>query len=276
MTLSELNPYVRFARRQERKFAEEERVAADHRLFIVESGSARFYLKGQLYTLEANDVIFWRAGIPYRVEAEADTVISGCNFDFVHTHRTVLHPVFPVSADTPGIAVLEPDTFTDTEFLQDVCLIRNAHGVRHRLHTLYEEYESKQIFYEQRCSALMKEVLTLCLRLAGGNQAASSAQITQQILAYIRQHYSKQLTNEHFSQVFHYHPNYISQLVKEQTGLPLHRYIRTYRIYQALELLQTTELSVTQVAEAVGMPDIQQFSKAFKQIVGVSPGTFLK
>lgn len=276
MTLAEINPYIRFARRQERKFAQEEKIAPDHRIFIIEKGSAVFYLDGYVCQAEKGDVIYWHAGVRYRVEQSEDAVISGCNFDFVRTDSTVLLPVFPVNADQFDGLVLEQADFSDTDLFDSFCCIRSAYGILPKLHELYEEYGSRQIFYEQRCSALLKDVLMLCLRFLSGNQAEASAKITQQVLAYIQQHYSEDLTNGHFAKAFHYHPNYISQLVKEQTGLPLHRYIRTYRIHMAFDLLQTTELTVAQIAELVGIPDIHQFSKAFKQIIGISPSNFRK
>ena len=276
MTLSEINPYVRFIRRQECGFPLWERVAYDHRIFLVEKGCAVFYLDGQAYKAEKNDVVFWRSGIPYRVEHTPDAVISGCNFDFVRTNSTVLLPVSPVNASQFHDQVLEQVDFSDTPMFDSALCIRNAYGVRTKLHELYEEFESKQNFFEQRCSALLKDILMLCLRFSGGNHAGSSAKITQEVLAYIKQHYAENLTSEHFAEIFHYHPNHISQLIKGNTGLPLHRYIRTYRVYIALDLLQTTELSMAQIAEQVGMGDIHQFSKAFKQIIGVSPSSFRK
>lgn len=276
MTLTDINPYLRFARRRECAFPSFDRVAGDHRLFILEKGSAVFHLDGQALKAEKGDVIFWRSGIRYRVESSPDAVISGCNFDFVRTADTPLLPLYPVSAEQFSGAVQERIEFSDTHAFDHALCIRNAHGILTKLHEIYEEYESRQIFYEQRCSALLKDVLVLCVRFLNGSQAASSARITQEVLSYIRQHYAEPLTNEHFSEVFHYHPNHLSQLVKEQTGLPLHRYIRTLRVYAALELLQSTRLTIAQIAEQVGIGDIHQFSKAFKQIIGTSPSAFRK
>ena len=276
MTIQEINPYVRFARWQEANFPKWERIAYDQRLFIVEKGNVTFYVGDQVYKAEKGDVIFWRAGIRYRVEAAPGAVISGCNFDFVRTEHTVLPPVFPANMDQYTGEVLETVDFSDTRMFDSVLFLRHSYGIQPKLHKLYEEYESKLIFYEHRCSALLKDELILCLRFSGGSWEGPSGQITQAVLDHIRQHYREDLTNAHFERVFHYHPNYISQLVKSSTGLPLHRYIRTYRVHAALDLLQSTELSVAEIAEQVGIRDIHQFSKTFKQIIGSSPSSFRK
>ena len=276
MTVSEINPYVRFARRQEFLFPQTERIAYDHRLFIVEKGKAVFYLEGTEYTLEVGDAIYWPAGVRYRVVLPPGTVISGCNFDFFRRPDTELLPIYPVSATSFAGTISELPAFSDIPAFNGICCFRNTYGVLPKLHELYEEFDSRQLYFEQRCSALLKDALMLCLRFYNRSYTAGATQIAQEVLRYIRQHYSEDLSAQTFAELFHYHPNHISQLIKEQTGLPLHRYIRTYRIYAALELLQTTSLPISQIAEQVGMPDIHQFSKAFKQIIGTPPSSFRK
>ena len=276
MTVYEINPYVRFARRQEFRFPPEETIAYDHRIFIVEKGSAAFYLEDQEFFLEAGDVLYWPAGIRYRAALAPDAVVSGCNFDFCHRENTALLPIFPVKTPQFTGRVIEKPFFSDIPAFNGICCFRNTYGVLPKFHELYEEYESKQLYYEQRCSALLKDALMLCLRFYNRTRTAGAARITREVLDYIREHYSEELTAERFGALFHYHPNHISQLIREQTGLPLHRYIRTYRIYAALDLLQSTRLSIGEIAEQVGMPDIHQFSKAFKQIIGTPPSSFRK
>jgi len=275
MLLRELNPYVRFARRREFRFAPVESVAPDHRIFIVEKGAANFFLEGQCYRLEKDDVIFWRSGLRYRVELMPDTVVSGCNFDFLWKEDTVLLPISPSKGQLTE-PVLEPEGFSDTRLFDRVFCVRNTYGILPKFHELYEEYESKQILWEQRCGALLKDILVLCLRFSESNQSSGSAWVAREVLGYIRQNYPMRLTNEVFSQMFYYHPNHISELVKSQTGLPLHKYIRTYRIYAAVDLLQSTDLPVAEIADRVGFGDVQQFSKAFKQVLGVPPSSYRK
>ena len=276
MTLFEINPYVRFARRQEFRFPPEETVAYDHRIFIIEKGTADFYLGDVAYSLEAGDVIYWPSGIRYRAVLSPDAVVSGCNFDFIRTERTVLMPLHPSSPEQFTGSLVEIPDFSDAPAFRGVCCFRNTYGILPKLHELYEEFESKQLFFDQRCGALLKDVLMLCLRFYNRKSTAGAARVTQEVLAYIRQHYGGPLSGQQLAELFHYHPNHLSQLIKEQTGLPLHRYIRTYRIHAALDLLQSTRLSISEIAEQVGMEDIHQFSKAFKQIVGTSPSSFRK
>ena len=276
MTVSEINPYVRFARFVESRFFIEDRIPYDHRLFFVEKGKAVFYFADAVYELEAGDAIYWPAGTRYRVEPSTDTIVSGCNFDFFRRPDTELLPLYPARTVQFSGRVSEKPNFSDMPAFNGICCFRNTYGVLPKLHELYEEFDSRQLYFEQRCSALLKDALMLCLRFYNRDRSSGAARLTREILSYIRQNYSSDLSAEHFGEVFHYHPNYISQLIKDQTGLPLHQYIRTYRMYTALELLQASELSIGEIAEQVGMPDIHQFSKAFKQIIGTPPSSFRK
>ena len=113
MTLSAINPYVRFARRREFRFPPEETIAYDHRIFIVEKGSALFYVADEEYHLEAGDVIYWPSGICYRTVLSPDAVVSGCNFDFFQTESTVLRLIVPVSREQFTGIVPETPNFSD-------------------------------------------------------------------------------------------------------------------------------------------------------------------
>ena len=94
------------------------------------------------------------------------------------------------------------------------------------------------------------------------------------ILDYVEQHYAEPLTNRRLAAKFGYHPNYIGCLVLEQTGMPLHRYLLQLRIRHGINLLSTTQMTVAQIAEAVGFRSASYFSQYFKQCTGHTPGKF--
>ena len=102
----------------------------------------------------------------------------------------------------------------------------------------------------------------------------STERTADQLMDYIQQHYAEALTNAALGARFHYHPNYISRLIADRTGMPLHRYLLTIRIRQALSLLQTTALPVGEIARRTGFPNVSYFSHYFKKITGHCPGDF--
>ncbi len=273
MDISSINPYVRFARKKELLFNDLEYASHDHRIFLVEDGSAKFTLNDRDYTLAKGDVIYWHAGTKYKVKLFEDAIISGCNFDFI-VKSGDLSPIPPIRfCDFDGCLV-ENFKFSDTKFFDDVFIIYSAFILVDRFHEIYKEFGERQVFYENRCSALLKDILTTAARMDSVNHTSKSNTLAIEILSYVKNHYSEKITNKTIAEKFHYHPNYISELVKNQTGMPLHKYVLTHRVYTGLHLLQSTKAPIRDIAEMVGFSDVHHFSNAFKEIIGSSPGEF--
>ena len=58
--------------------------------------------------------------------------------------------------------------------------------------------------------------------------------------------------------------------IKECAGVSISIYIRTFRLNKALELLQTTNQSIGDIAYEVGFSNIAYFSRSFKAEFGES------
>ena len=75
---------------------------------------------------------------------------------------------------------------------------------------------------------------------------------------------------------FNYTPNYLSDLLRTLTGQNAQQHIHLKLIEKAKEKLTTTDLSVGEVAYALGFEHSQSFSKLFKLKTGLSPLEFKK
>ena len=67
---------------------------------------------------------------------------------------------------------------------------------------------------------------------------------------------------------------YFSHLFRTVTGLSPHAYIARLRIERAKSLLDGTDLSVLEIALAVGYDDQNYFSRFFKEKTGLSPTAY--
>ena len=59
---------------------------------------------------------------------------------------------------------------------------------------------------------------------------------------------------------------------KEAFGIPPHRYLLTRRIERAKAVLRDTDLSITEVAFAVGWNSLGTFTRTFRDVTGQTPG----
>lgn len=68
-----------------------------------------------------------------------------------------------------------------------------------------------------------------------------------------------------------YSEGYFYAIFKRSTGMTPHKYVEALRIRKAMELLAQNELSIKQIAYAVGFASPSSFSAAFRRMTGASP-----
>lgn len=96
------------------------------------------------------------------------------------------------------------------------------------------------------------------------------------IKAYVNEHLEGDLALTRVAKVVHLVPAYLSQLFKKVTGENFSDYVSGQRLSKACQLLQSTSLSVREVAQRVGFQDVNYFTRAFKQHFQKTPGEFRK
>ena len=100
--------------------------------------------------------------------------------------------------------------------------------------------------------------------------------LIRNVINYIEQHLSGDLTLSVIAEEFGKNPSYLSTTFRKEMGDTLTNYISRQRIRASLRYFNTTTLSVAEVASAVGIPDFGYFSKLFRRYVGVSPREYKK
>lgn len=90
------------------------------------------------------------------------------------------------------------------------------------------------------------------------------------VIAYIEAH-PESATLRSTAAEFSYHPNYLSTLIKRETGKNFSRLLLEQRMKRASMLLRTTPLSIERIAEMVGYSSASNFYKAFRGYFGCSP-----
>ena len=100
--------------------------------------------------------------------------------------------------------------------------------------------------------------------------------ITDQVIDYIREHYTEDINRNTLSERFHFSPEYIGKMFRKDTGTSLNDYINSLRVEKAKHLLENTNTKVIDIALEVGFNTLPYFSSVFKKYTGVSPAEFRK
>jgi len=94
---------------------------------------------------------------------------------------------------------------------------------------------------------------------------------------YMLEHFSEYgLTLESMAGMLQASPVYLSRLFKQELGTSFGTYLTQIRIRKAAQLLNSTDMSVYEVAERTGYETQHYFSTSFKKQTGVSPLQFRK
>jgi signal transduction histidine kinase/AraC-like DNA-binding protein len=103
---------------------------------------------------------------------------------------------------------------------------------------------------------------------------SEARRLARKAMAYIHENYFKNISRKDVADYIGISPEYLSTCFNRETGVTLSTYIERYRIRQARTILETTELSITEVALSVGFCDSSYFGRIFRREVGVSPAAY--
>lgn len=278
MKLDDIKPYVRYAKilRMGADYSSVNMRAYDNRLLYFFSGNARLEIDGTVYNPERGQCFLWTPDSVYSLSADGDgfTVLV-VNYDYTFAARNVSLCLPPAPAGMFDESKRpEKICFSDFNEFNAPLFIKDMHNSEYDFHCLENEFISPQRNYAAMLSAIMQKILLVCARQAGTRASAGSSCLVLNVIEYIHENYANDLSNAAIGQQFNYHPNYINRCMLASTGQSLHQYVVNARVLKALELLQTTDLSVTEISRAVGFKSIKHFSQSFKRCYNYSPTHF--
>ncbi|WP_372814413.1 helix-turn-helix domain-containing protein [Paenibacillus sp.] len=134
-----------------------------------------------------------------------------------------------------------------------------------------------QLYYssiEQKCSEFIESLHLLKAELSIKNTVKNS--IVFQAIEFIHQHYREDITVHFIASNLNISNSYLSQIFKKELGISIIKYIITYRIQKAKELIASSDELVCHVAARVGFFEVKHFSKTFKKVTGLSPMQYKK
>lgn len=169
---------------------------------------------------------------------------------------------------------LEPQTneYAD-EFLH--VSFDDAFCVRTMLEMMTVEYATPSEDTQAILQPLALTLLMLVARQYRRSAHAAGAAPAQKIVQYIGEHASD-VTLKKAAKHFSYHPNYVSGLLRRETGRTFSEILLEQRMTRAACLLRGTPLSIENIAAMLGYRDSSNFYKAFREYYGKSPREYIK
>jgi AraC-like DNA-binding protein len=91
---------------------------------------------------------------------------------------------------------------------------------------------------------------------------------------FIEEHSGEELSLTKVAKSVHISPNHLSEKFKEVTGVNFVDYIARIRVGKTRDLLQDSQLRISEIAFAVGFQSLSQFNRVFKRLSGKSPSAY--
>ena len=133
------------------------------------------------------------------------------------------------------------------------------------------EYVQQNVGYMELLRCYLTQVLVLAVRASeNAERSRVRHRATASVVEYLQQNYAQPLSLDAISSRFGYTPQYLSSLFHKDTGTTIQDFLQRLRVEEACKRMDSN-LSLTELAQAVGYNDTKHFSKIFRKHKGVSP-----
>ncbi len=113
-------------------------------------------------------------------------------------------------------------------------------------------------------------------RVHGLHTDPNYSQAVRKCCDYIELNLDRKLELAELASLTGYTEYYLSEKFKKETGMPLFLYVRRAKTERAKLLLESTDLSVKEIAEKLAFTTQNYFTRCFREAVGCSPAQYRK
>lgn len=145
---------------------------------------------------------------------------------------------------------------------------------------MYKEYTNKKSGYQQIIKSELAKLLILIFRQYCETEDQAKITLTYKQLIventvnYLKKYHNQKISCRQLAERAYLSTAHLSRIFKEVTGHTIVQVLQHIRIEAACDLLDNTELSVSEIALQVGYSDIKYFYHLFEQYVSAAPGAY--
>lgn len=223
-------------------------------VMVILSGSVSYSLLGRSGIVRAGQVLILDCHQPHSYKAN-----GRCSFMFFHFTGAQSREVYNAIEREIGNALHLPSTVAICEYISEII---NCMADENRI----DRARGSQLVY-----AILMQLLSAN---PVNNEGTTGDQLIDQALEYIHQHLSEKITVQDIAESIGYNENHFSRKFCKATGRTPYQYLLRSRIERAQILLQTTSLSIREIAEQTGFNSVANFSYSFRRSQNCTPHEF--
>lgn len=228
--------------------------------FVVEDGEGELVYEGRKYALKTGNVVF----IDCRKEYSHSTDENLWSLRWCHFNSTFMSAVYEKYRERGGKPTFHPEKLNAFSDL---------------LSELYILASSTDYIRDMRINEKLSELLTLLMEQSwhpeDGMFSKKRVEL-ESVKIYLDEHFTEKISLDNLSDQFFINKYYLTRIFKETYGATISHYVLSKRITRAKQLIRFSEMTMDEIAAAVGMNDANYFSRAFRKVEGVSPTEYQK
>lgn len=235
---------------------------------LMLSGTAYFEIDGESFTIKEKEALLITPFQfhSFKSEPSSKFLIIPFSANLVESFSTEHAQLTPVSP------VFIPDSIT-VEIIEKKLLTS--------LHPTAKNSPNNIAYYADRPDNLnIKSALyTLCSDIKSKirwKKKEHNDSLALTFISYIEQNYTTDITLRSMADALGYDYRYASRIFNKIFNLSVKTLLNQFRCDKAQSLIQTTELSLSEIALSSGFQSIRTFNRVFKEIIGVSPSSLRK
>lgn len=233
----------------------------------VVSGKATVYSGDECREMSAGQIHYMKQGPNHRIVADPDQ-----NFRYYCIGFSLNPEYAPIQVFLD--AVKDMDYF----FVDDEGNIKTLFGLL--MNEFYiRDGESDLMIHFYLC-----QMLIILYRILTGKSkeklstinTSSSNHAVYRTLKYIDKHYLKLTSVKQIAKDLSYSEYYLSHIFKEKMDVTMKDYLMQKKIMTAAELLETSNMSISEIAEQLHFSSLHSFGTAFKRYMGDNASDYRK
>lgn len=288
MPQPKLSPYIRIAWDNWASSLDwyvDRRVIFDYEIIYLESGELELVVEGTGYRVLPGDIILLRPKQHHSIRSVGNTLVHQphIHFDLVEDEFSPHVYISFASLDeiNPREYVLFRKDILD-EFcpnLPPVLRLRKSKNIEGLLMAIIREKEKRMIHSDVLANGLFLQLFATLMREVTLNSKddddhESWPNVAQQVRDILNESLDRDFSLEELSDRVHVSKYHLCRQFKQSFGVSPIQYHLDSRIDKAKELLVTTNMSISDIAETVGFQSIYSFSRAFKKRENIPPSIY--
>ncbi len=238
----------------------------DYQIQLIYGGEARAKVDSDTFIIKEGDILFLKKGSIHEFNVISEEGMKTLEIKFSN-------PAIEVRDIISAVSVL----FSDKDNL-----------IFSLFSHIVEEGYKKIPDYKLMCTTLLTESLIQMKRictenikenynpiLPSGISVKSNSKILQSVTDYVYKNLSERFSLKDMADACGFNQDYIYRTILKETGMSTIQYVNSIRYEQARNLIQYTELSLSEISWTLGFASLQYFSRFFKERAKISPTEYL-